>query len=66
MQISRSVMNVLAFPALPPSNYNYTNGDEATGYSSDEDFYEDYCDYSTQPPTSTRNWDVRKLNIISL
>lgn len=60
VQISQSTMNVLAFSKVslagrPPC---YISGDEATGFSSDEDFDEE-CDYG-RSVSYTRKWDMCK------
>lgn len=52
-------MKVLAVPKLTRPSYNYTDGFEATGFSSDDDF----CDEEAPGPpigssASTRNWEI--------
>lgn len=58
-------MNVIAISRVPAPCFDDNNGeDEATGFSSEDDFYDDYCDYAPAPPTSSRNWKICEYRIM--
>lgn len=51
-------MSVLILPKVTPqTNYMQYQDDETTGFSSDDDFCDDYA---PGPPTSTRKWELCK------